>query len=98
MKVLMISTDRKIFEDGSAVRARMIEYGKLFDELHIVVFTKRNLNVKIQISKNVFAYPTNSLSRFLYIFDAIKIGASIIKNCKLKIENCVITTQDPFET
>ena len=41
----MISTDRKIFEEGSAVRARMIEYGKLFDELHIVVFTKRNLKM-----------------------------------------------------
>jgi hypothetical protein len=37
----MISTDTKIFEQGSSVRNRMVEYGSLFDELHIVVFTKK---------------------------------------------------------
>ncbi len=36
----MISTDRKIFEQGSAVRARQVEYAKEWEEVHIVVFDK----------------------------------------------------------
>jgi len=37
MKVLMISSDSKIFEDGSAVRQRMVEYGSLFDVLKCIL-------------------------------------------------------------
>ncbi len=110
MKVLSISSDRKLFEEGSAVRARMAEYAALFDELHIIVFSKRNFQFsifnfqsisKIQISKNCWVYPTNSWSRWLYVFDAIRLGKSIIENCALKIENSrndfVVSGQDPFE-
>ncbi|MEK9183771.1 MAG: glycosyltransferase family 4 protein [Patescibacteria group bacterium] len=107
MKVLMLSVDGKIFEENSAVRQRMAEYSSLVDELHIVVFTRRNFqfpisnfqtSAKLQIAKNVFAYPTNTKFKPLYFFDAYKICKSIIENLKLKIENCIITTQDPFET
>lgn len=37
MKVLMMSTDRKILEAGTQARSRMQSYAELFDELHIVV-------------------------------------------------------------
>jgi len=100
MKVLMISTDKKIFEDGSDVRDRMIEYGKLFDELNIIIFTPRGFKMK-QIAENISVYPTNSQNRFFYVFDAVKIGKQIIKNLKLKIKNLqndlIISCQDPFE-
>ncbi len=36
----MISTDTKIFQEGSAVRARQVEYAKEWKEVHIVVFDK----------------------------------------------------------
>jgi len=85
----MISTDVKILEEGSSPRARMMEYGTLFDELHIIVFSLGK-TANIKISNNVFVYPTNSISKLLYITDAIKIGLSIKAD--------VITTQDPFET
>ena len=91
----MLSIDKKIFEDESEVRARMIEYGKLFDELHIVVFTKRKLqtNHKLQIpNTNVFLYPTNSLSKFSYFSNTYKICKKIIKNNSVDI----ITSQDAF--
>ena len=103
----MISTDRRIFEAGSAVRARQIEYASLFDELHIVVFTKRNFQFsifnfqtpsKIQIAENCWVYPTNSQSRWSYIFDAIRIGRWIIDDSKFTFQDSVITVQDPFET
>ena len=37
MKILMISTDRKIFEPGSAVKSRMLDYTSQVDELFIVI-------------------------------------------------------------
>ncbi|MES2087689.1 MAG: glycosyltransferase [Patescibacteria group bacterium] len=104
-KVLSISSDRKIFEEGSAVRARMVEYAGLFEELHIVVFSTRRTDHgtqttehKIQIAPNCTIYRTNSWNRWFYIFDAIWIGKRIIRNSKFLIPNSVITGQDPFET
>ncbi|MEO0119274.1 MAG: glycosyltransferase family 4 protein [candidate division WOR-3 bacterium] len=97
MKILSIGLDKKIFEKDSWSRKRQIEYGKYFDETHIIVFTKRGYLAE-KISDNVWVYPTNSLTKLFYIFDAYKIGKKIIKNFKSKNENWLITTQDPFET
>ncbi len=107
----MISTDRKILEEGSAVRARVIEYAGLFEKMDIILFSKRNLQFStsnfqkgtgIKVSDHLFVYPTCSFSRLLYIFDAIRIGSSLIKNWKLEIGNSrndlVVSCQDPFET
>jgi glycosyltransferase involved in cell wall biosynthesis len=101
MKVLMISTDKKILEEGSEVQQRMVDYGRLTNELYIVVFnTSHNADEEAEEKDfgNVFVYPTNSRNRLWRIWDAVKICRTIIVNCKLKIENSVITTQDPFET
>ena len=38
----MLSTDENIFKEGSEVRSRIFEYGKLVEELRIVVLTARN--------------------------------------------------------
>lgn len=102
--VLMISSDRKVFEKGSAVRQRMVEYGGLVGELHIIVFSTRSGNqesklMNEKIADNVFVYPTNSFSRWCYIFDAIRIGKELIaKNYELKAKSWLVTAQDPFET
>lgn len=100
IKVISVSTDRNIFKENSAVQARQIEYGALFDELHIVVFTKLTsfLPSKIQIAPNVWAYGTHSLSKLLHISQAVKIAERIIADRKFTPENSVITVQDPFET
>lgn len=101
MNIISISTDRKIFEEGSQVRDRMVEYGRVFDFVHIVIFAKENIGIKsgvVKISENVFAYPTNSKNKLFYILDAFKIAKNISKTLKLKGENYVVTTQDPFET
>ena len=112
MKVLMISTDRSILTEGSAARARMAEYGNLVNELHVLVFSKRKnfqFSTNFQsifndsISKNVFVHPTNSWSRWFYVFDAYRIAKRRIGNWKLEIGNSrdqqlLITSQDPFET
>ncbi len=98
MRVLSIGTDRKLFEDGSAVRARMVEYASLFEELHVVVFTRKLQNFKtFKLTTNSWVYPTNSWSRWLYIFDAIRLGKLIVKGQRSMVNGWVISAQDPFE-
>jgi glycosyltransferase involved in cell wall biosynthesis len=98
MKVLSIGTDRKLFEENSAVRARNIEYGKNMEELHIIVFVLKEKNFKMTtLSANVFVYPTNSSSRWFFVLDAILLGKKIIKEHKFVRGDSVITCQDPFE-
>ena len=95
MKVLSIGSDRKVFEKGSAVRSRLLEYGELADELHVIVFAKRSSGFRDEtISPNIFLYPTNSLGKFFHVPAAI-IRAVILKRQGVTID--VVTTQDPFE-
>lgn len=73
--VLMISFDRKILKKESNVRSRIIEQGKRVKELHVIVFSRRSHGLMAEkLSDNVSVVPTNSLSRWLYIFDAYRIG------------------------
>ncbi len=99
MKLISIGTDRNLFKDGSAVRQRQAEYGKLFDELHIVVFTSgARIPRKVQIASNVWVYPTNSFSKFLYVHNAVTVAGSIIRERGLSKKDTVVTVQDPFES
>ncbi|MES2437251.1 MAG: glycosyltransferase [Patescibacteria group bacterium] len=99
MNVISIGTDRKIFEEGSAVRQRMIEYGALFDQLHIIVFAQSSLGLEAwRISNNVWVYPTNSFTKLLYMRDAGGLAQTIVKQRNLTAHNTVVTAQDPFET
>lgn len=98
MILISIGTDRKLFETGSNVWNRQIEYASFLDELHIIVFATKNkkFGSKIKITDNVFVYPTNSKNKLFYVWDAFFIAKNIIS--KLKKENILISTQDPFET
>jgi glycosyltransferase involved in cell wall biosynthesis len=99
MKVLMISTDRRIFESDSEVRGRMLEYGGLAEELHIVVFGRAADPAQMAVGEgNVFIYPTNSRRRLMYIWDAVRIGREIIRDFDFRANDSLITVQDPFET
>jgi len=95
----MISTDRKLFEDNSAVQRRILEYGGLVEELRIIVFSHQNHRFISQrrIGSNITIHPTNSKNKFFYITDAIKISRKIIGNLGNQNE-VLVTTQDPFET
>lgn len=97
MKILSLSTDRGILYEDSRVARRMIEYGKLFDQLHVVVFCPQGFREK-RLSENVWVYPTNSRSRWLYVWDAYWTGKKILVDVVEPRTGWVITTQDPFET
>lgn len=101
MKVLTIGTDRKLFEEGSAVGSRIVEYGNIFEELKVIVFNVRDDKNRLKVTKlsdNIFIHPTNSSSKMFYIVDAIRIGKNIIRTSCLRANDSVISTQDPFET
>jgi glycosyltransferase involved in cell wall biosynthesis len=99
-KLLMISTDRSIFDEGSAVRVRQKEYAREWQEVHIIVFnTKKRTQIRggtveVVISNNCWAYSTNSLFKLWYPFSAIRLGRFII--AKRGITD--ITCQDPSLT
>ncbi|MDE1874914.1 MAG: glycosyltransferase [Patescibacteria group bacterium] len=100
-KLIMISTrNPKLFDEGSDVRARMAEYGTVFDEIHIVTFSLHRSTPagRSALSGNVFVYPTGSRSKLSYVRDAARIGRSIIRERGFAPADSVITAQDPFET
>ncbi len=91
-KVLMISTDREVFKEGSAVRERLVALGDLVDQLDVIVFSLKKNNFKqFKVSAKVTVYPTNNLSRLTYISSAFWLGKKIGRPT-------LITCQDPFET
>lgn len=95
--ILMISSDRGIFDDTKIIRERMADYGSLAHELHIIVFATKDLGFSdVQIGSNVRAYPTNSSSRWSYVKDARFMLDWLIKERGFTPD--LITCQDPFET
>ncbi len=97
LRIISIGTDRNIFNPESAASKRIAEYGSVFEELHLIVFSTEAHGLSpIQLANNVFAYPTNSKSKFGYISDAKKIGREI--GSQIFFGQTVISVQDPFET
>ncbi len=88
MKVLMLSLDKNIFQEGSDVRSWMVEYGKLTEELRIIVYTKPGFKAE-RISGNTWVYPTNSRFNFLYFVQGYKIAKNFLKSGKF-----LVTSQD----
>lgn len=95
-KLLMISTDRLIFDKKSAVCARQIEYAKEWERVDIVIFTEKKslLPKELQLSANCFVYGTNSVSKIFFPQDSIILGKKLIKDHALS----EITCQDPSFT
>ena len=87
LRVISIGTDRKLFEENSAVLVRNLEYVSKMEELHIIVFSLKNLGLEPKNIGNLHIYPTNSTSRLFYVLDAFRIGKQIIEN------NCVQLNQ-----
>ena len=95
LKVLMISSDRKLFEEKSAVSERMKEYGNLIAELHIVNMMNTSEGFKEkQLAQNIWIYPTNSVSKYLRPVDAARIGKRIVLEKKFVRGRSLITCQD----
>lgn len=110
LRLLFISTDRDIFREGSEARERMVGYASIAEELTIIVFAKQSLHLKpVQIAPNCKACPTNSLSRWFYIFGAVGLAGKLytysyeedkdggMTQSLQKVPLDLVSTQDPFE-
>ena len=93
MRVLVIGTDRSIFDERSPARKRIDAYAELFDELHVVVLTPPGLRAS-KVRARLALYPTNSRNVFRRPFDAASIGERIIRERGI---GC-ISVQDPSES
>lgn len=99
MHVLSIGSDRKLFEQNSAVAQRSVLYGKKIGHLCIIVFSLKSQKFEItKLSPEVTVYPTNSVSRFMYVFDAIRRAKEVVVTEKFVRGESVVTCQDPFES
>lgn len=92
MKLLVIGTDTEVFRADSDARRRIGAYGRLFDELHIIVFTAPGFSG--ETIGNISLYPTNSPSWFRRPFDAAAIGRRIARERGID----AISVQDPAES
>ncbi|OGG72676.1 hypothetical protein A3A38_00370 [Candidatus Kaiserbacteria bacterium RIFCSPLOWO2_01_FULL_53_17] len=91
MRVLVLGSDRLLFNPQSEVAKRQIAYGLKFSELNIIVFSlRREKHSPRMLSPDVHVYPTASASRFLYGLDAFRIARRLAPPD-------VISVQDPFE-
>lgn len=94
VRVLQIGADRSkrgILYPGSAAAMRQAGYGACFDSLDIIGFSLvRDGRAPVQLADNTRVYPTNSLARIFYGFDALRIAR--------RIHADVVSAQDPFET
>lgn len=99
-KLLSIGTDRNVFREGSAVRARLAGYAEAWKEMHVVVFERsaevvaRGGTAEAVLALNCWAYSTRSRWKWSYMFDAIRLGKFIVQ--KRAITD--VTCQDPFLT
>ncbi len=98
ISIIMISTDSKIFEEGSQVRSRMADYASVLDELHIVVMCKIKHPQPHEIAPNCFAYSTESLSKATYVWGAYRVAHHLAQKSISQGNTVILDTQDPFET
>lgn len=96
MKVLSIGMDRKLFEERSEVLERSLAYASKMEELHMIVFSLKKHDLKPKVINNLYLYPTNSLSRIIFLWDAYKLGKKIITGKKFAKDASVISAQDPM--
>src|SRR3989344_8895046 len=77
MRVLMISLDKTLLgaDYSGDVLERHREYAKRAGHLDIIVFSKKGFSQK-NFGSNLRIYPTNSLSKIFYVWDAYKAGGA----------------------
>ncbi|MDR3547300.1 MAG: glycosyltransferase [Candidatus Pacebacteria bacterium] len=91
---MLIGTDRAIFASDSAVRERIARLGSSYtDGLDSIVLSarKHGISEPQELAPKVHAYPTNSRSRLLYGWDALRVAKRVSRPD-------IVSAQDPFET
>lgn len=95
MHILMISLDSTLATrpDGGALR-RHIDYAARAGQLTIIVYTTPSVDAPQHPSPHLTIIPTNSISRYTFVWDALRLARQTIRHQKPDL----ITTQDIFAT
>lgn len=95
MNVLMISLGDSILSNtGNEALSRHQEYAKALGFIDMIVYSPRVNKFVTKYYDSLSIYPTHSLNRATFIYDALKIAKHIVQHKKID----VVTTQDPFGT
>jgi len=95
LHVLMIALGDEVLTGWGDTRERHLDYAARIGHLHMVVYSPRSRNlVETALSDRLTVYPTRSVARASFLWDAYRIGASICRAGRVD----AITTQDPFTT
>jgi len=93
MKVLNISLDNKIFDEGSALRARVLDYADLVDKYTVVVpLAGAGENKEITVSDKLSVIGVASKNKITALFDVYNYLDKLI----LQEKPDVITVQDQY--
>jgi len=97
MHLLSIGYGRSLFDHSDPERKRLEQCAATLDSCHLIVFTLKQDGLEMQqAAHGLMLHPTRSLSKLHMVFDAVRIGLSIVRPT-LKQQKWVITSQDPFE-
>lgn len=95
MRILNIGSDQTLVGAtgiGDAV-SRHRAYGSRVESLDIIVYTRRRQGLnEFKISSNVIGHPSNSGSKWSFIFDALRLAARIYRARPFDL----VVAQDPF--
>jgi glycosyltransferase involved in cell wall biosynthesis len=91
----MIALGDEVLIGWGDTRERHLDYAERITHLHMIGYSPRVRDLhQTSLSDHLTFYPTRSLTRPDFIWDAIRIGAQICRSHHID----VITTQDPFTT
>ena len=94
--VVNIGYGRHLFQESNPELERMKSCAKEVEHLHAIIFTRSSDGFdEKRMGNNLTLHPTNSSSKFSMLFDAYKIGKSLISGSENQV---VVYAQDPFET
>jgi glycosyltransferase involved in cell wall biosynthesis len=98
LKILYITSDASVGEEGSAESERLKSYGKVLEEIHVVVICPAELGLKEkQLDKNVWLYPADYSFGYLASGKAASIGKKIVFDRKFTRGQSVIVASDPYD-
>lgn len=96
--LLAIGLDFLMLKDDRVrgdVRSRQLVYARAFESFHLLVYSPRSLGFQPQKwAENLFVYPSNSVKKAFFIWDAFRLASRICKENPID----AITTEDPFTT
>lgn len=98
LRVLMITRDHALFEDGSEAQDRYATYGAFFDELHVIALTEKDDGQTgiVKFGEKMWVYPTNSRSALFAPYDAYRLAQEQLSFAS-GFRPDIIVSHAPFE-